>query len=378
MKVLGVIVEFNPYHNGHRFYLDQAKALIKPDVIIAICSTNFTMRGDIAVCDKFTKTQMMLSEGIDLVIELPTVDAVQSADYFAMASVTILNKMGITDLAFGSEITDLKDLEKLEQLMRKDEFNHRLKKHLKRGNSYKVAHAETLKEYFPKDDLSKHSSKPNATLAIQYCRYARLINHSIRLHPLKRSDASDDITSASNIRSLLLNGENPQKYLPKPNKKYRFIDQKKAYDTFYQLLKYKLLVINENLDDHHGVTEGIENYLIKGLMATENFEELNDYLKTKRYSLSRLHRLMIYILLDIKKINYPKDYYLRILGFSKTGEQYLRTLPSNIKNQIITTFKNITSTDALIELKATKLYGILSGNHQLYLQEYQIPLKRKE
>lgn len=378
MKVLGVIVEFNPYHNGHRYYLEQAKALVQPDVIIAICSTNFTMRGDIAVCDKFTKTQMMLSEGIDIVLELPTIDAIQSADYFASNSIAILNKMGITDLAFGSEIENLSELQALEQFMNDGDFNHRLKKHLKMGKSYKIAHNQTLSEFFPQNELLAKSSKPNATLAIQYCRYVRLINPSINLHPLKRIEPSHYITSASNIRTLLLQGQDPQIFLPRPLSEYCFINQKDAYDKLYRLLKYKVLVMEPNLNEYHGVSEGIENYLKKGLFATQNWEELNDYLKTKRYSLSRLHRLMLSILLDIKKVSYPKDYCLRLLGFSEAGEKYVHALPSTIKKQIITTLKNTTTDDALLELKATKLYGILTNNENIYLQEYQIPIKRKE
>ena len=138
-KVLGLILELNPYHNGHEYFINKAIDEIKPNVVIAIISSNFMMRGDPMIMDKFYKTKLLLNNNIDLVVELAFISGVNSSDYFTKNAVNILNDFGVTDICFGAELADLNKLNTLVDLNMSDDFNNEIKKHLEKGFSYSTS-----------------------------------------------------------------------------------------------------------------------------------------------------------------------------------------------------------------------------------------------
>ena len=204
MKIFGIIMETNPLHNGHSYFIKKIKEIYQPDVLIAITSTSFTMRGDISVIDKFTKTDQLLDAGIDIILELPFTLALQSADYFAKNAIEILNGIKITDLVFGSEIDNYEFYDKCLNII--NNFNNYDNKFSKKQNINTLLTEANL----TKDEINIFN-KPNFTLSLQYVNYIRNNNLNINYHIIKRIDndyydevATTNIASATTLRKYLL------------------------------------------------------------------------------------------------------------------------------------------------------------------------------
>lgn len=386
MVVLGVILESNPFHNGHKYFIDKAIKEINPDYSISITSTSFSMRGEISLINKFDKTNVLLNNNIDIVIELPFSQTVQSADYFCKSSILNLSKMGITDLAFGCETDDINLLNKFVFVISSNEFISKLREEKKFNTSLKDSYSSSLK-YFLSEDEIEIFNKPNTTLAIQYLKTIKDYNLNIKPHIIKRinSDYHDknitsSIASATAIRESILN-----------NKEFKntisdevfncLIDIKETSKIYMDLLKYKYLVekqINNIFNDN----EGINNYIVNNANFT-NLQYFQDSLKNKRYSVNRINRIALYTLLNINKIpNYTS--YLRILGSNNKGLEYINKLPKKTKELIFATPKECKKLDVSIqetlniELNSTKLYSVLTNNIDLINFENKLPILRKE
>lgn len=383
--ILGMVVEFNPYHLGHQYFLTQAKTLINPDVVIAVTSTSFTMRGEVAIVDKFAKTKQMLSEGIDIVLELPCAKSVQSADFFAYHSVKALSQMQITDLAFGVENEDLAKLYQLLAIIQTPNFQKHLQKALKTFTSYKKAYSRALEESGTASELIALFNQPNITLALQYLKAIQDLELNIRVHAIKRqgshyhdTEITHPFASASGIRKALRSGKEITGYVPESTLKQSFANQNLTEERMFALLQYALLVNQQGQKAIIGLSEGIEYYLIAHLKSASSYADLIDRIKNKRYSISKFQRIFLYLLLEIPKTFDQFQPYLRVLGFSEQGEKYLGTLPKETKSEIITSLKNTKNPIGLIELKATQLYEILTDKQGLTQTEFLIPLKRKD
>lgn len=387
MKVLGLILELNPPHYGHKYFIDKAIDSVQPDVTIAIISTNFSMRGDISVINKFDKTNICLNNNIDLVLELPYIGAVASADYFCSNAVNILNSFGVTDIAFGCEMPDIDKLRLLKDYLSNPNYNNALKENLEKGFSYSNSCNKALMTMTTDLDLIENFSMPNNTLAIQYINTIDNIKENtgknINVHLIKRIEnnyydttVTSNIASATSIRELISKNENFQEYVIDNQVKYLNINS--AYDKLLTIIKSTFILKNDinEIKSLLGVKEGIENRLDNIINSVQTFDELIKNACTKRYNPNYIKRILLNIVLkvpdQIQKINY-----LRVLGFNKIGERHLKTLPKNIKEEIITTFKGQLSAPCQYELKATKLYGLLSEEENIYLQEYQMPIRRK-
>ena len=159
-KILGLILELNPYHNGHKYFIEKAKEIVNPDITIAIVSSSFMMRGDPMIMDKFSKTKILLDENIDLILELPTVSGVNNSDYFCENTVNILKKFNITDLCFGAETENIEDLNKLVELNTSLEFNSLIKNYLNKGFSYSTAANKTILELTNNLDIASSFALP--------------------------------------------------------------------------------------------------------------------------------------------------------------------------------------------------------------------------
>lgn len=382
-KVLGLILELNPFHNGHVFFIQEAKKKVEPDLTVAIITTNFSMRGDIQVIDKFTKTKMLLKNEVDIVLELPYLGAVSSADYFAFNSVKTLTDFKITDLAFGAETSDLNELNYLRSISKSDDFNFLIKSYMDKGFSYGTSSVKAIQSITNDAKKAEMFSLPNNTLAIQYLNALDKLNSKVRVTLVERvynnyydEEASCDIASATSLRKLLSNGASIEQYIPKDFSNINYINIEKSEMCLYKLIQYKLsLSKKDELTNILGMNEGIENRLLNFINEIDYSAFINN-IETKRYTKSYLKRLMIHLLLDTKKDLAPQYYnYLRVLGMNNKGKIFISKLKKDIKKSIITSFKN--HEDNLIvqyELLATKLYGIITDKNDLYLNEYKIPI----
>lgn len=388
-KVLGIIVEFNPLHNGHLYFIEEAQKKIQPDVTIAVMSSSFTMRGDVMVINKFDRTKIMLEQKIDLVLELPFISAVQSSDFFCYNAVNILNSFNITHLAFGAELGEIKKLSQLKDLLNNPQFDLLIKDSLNKGHSYPTSATRAIRQLTNDEELVTNFNLPNNTLALGYLRALDEINPSIKCEVIQRVSsnyydlqASDEkIASANAIREMMLNNEKYNNFIPPSLWDYPFINQEDSLDKLLLILKF---IFNnyplENIRQILGVNEGIENRINNFLDKATSFNHLVSLIETKRYPKNRIKRTLLHIIINTpKKSENQYISYLRVLGMNKTGERHLSSLSKEVKTKIITSYKNIQKNDIIdIELRVTKLYGLITNNDQLYQEEYKVPIIKEK
>lgn len=377
MKILGLILELNPLHNGHKYFIEKAIDEVKPDSTIAIISSSFSMRGDINIIDKFTRTSYLQKLGIDIILELPVVYSLNNADIFAYTTVNILKKFKITDLAFGVETNDFQILNQILSIMETCQYNDYVKKFISYGNSYSNSSYKAINLISNDENLSYASTLPNNTLAIQYLKnIGEVTPHLITRINNQYYDEdlnNSHIQSATSLRKQLLNNQDISEYIPFEMK---YIDQKKAYDNLFMILKYQLSKDND-FSTYLNCKDGIDNRIKNMIKESSNYDDLIEKVKTKRYPPNRIKRVILSIILEIKDNYLKDDLYLRILGINKNGEKHLKTLDKDTKKKIITSLKNNDNKIVLSELKATILYDIITSN-DTYLNEYKVPLKEEE
>ncbi len=359
MDVIGIIVEYNPFHNGHIYQINKIKEIYPNSIIIIVLSGYFTERGDISIISKENKIKLALEYGVDLVVELPTLYAIQSADIFAYNAIKILNELKINKLIFGSESNDINKLKEIAILQEQDDFNNKLKEELDNGISYPNALKNVLDVDF--------SYLPNDLLAISYIKAINKINTNIEPISILRTSSyhdtssNDEIISAENIRNKYKNNENIIKYTPSYNL-LNNID----YDLYFKILKNKIITDN-NLNNYIDVNEGIESRLKKYILDANNIKEYIELIKTKRYSYNKISRMLLHIFLGLKKEDNIETLSIRILGFNKHGQDYLNKLNIEIKeNKFI---KNI-------ELKISSLYDLLTNSNTYEFEIKNIPIKK--
>ena len=201
MNIVGIIIETNPFHNGHMLFVNEIKKNYHPDIIIAVTSTSFTMRGEISVINKFDKTNALLKAGVDLVLEFPFILSTQSSDYFANNAVTILNQIGVNHIICGCENNDIENLETFYNIENSTIFKTQFKENLKNYNSYKQTFSDTLQTLNIDNNLISLFNKPNFTLAYQYYKTIKNKFPHINMSLIKRTNNYDDETLNSNIVS---------------------------------------------------------------------------------------------------------------------------------------------------------------------------------
>lgn len=374
MKILGVILELNPPHNAHKYFIEKAKIQVQPDLTIAIISCNFAQRGEISIISKYEKTKAALNLGADLVIELPVFATLNSAELFGYYAVKILNDFKITDLAFGVELDDLNLLKKTNEILESPSYNEKLKANLNHGYSYKKAALLAFEKSIDNPILTENFNKPNNTLALKYLSAIDKINPKLQVNLIKRIGENEysknigEYPSGSTIRNLISKGKDVSKFIPA---KYNFINYNQAYDNLFYLFKSFVLLEESPFKNTKHIKEGIENRIYKILKETFNYKGFISKMKTKRYSENYLQRLLLSVLLELEN---QDDYYLRVLGFNKKGEKHL----SNIDKPIITSPKNINNKLLNIELKASKLYALITNNDNYYQEEFLIPYKENK
>lgn len=342
MELTGIVAEYNPFHNGHAYQIAQAKKLHPSDGIVAVMSGNFSQRGEAAVFDKWTRAELALHGGVDLVLELPVTFAVRSAGYFADGAVRSLAATGVvTALSCGVESTDTNELQQLARYLSRepDDFRRELQTQLGLGLSYPSARQKALETLQVPGTDRMHL--PNNQLALQYLQTIYRDNLSMDpvLIPRQGDYHSDTIpqagyASASAIRALLLAEDSAWQQQVSPAAQQvilRHIQQGYApmyTEQFAQILFFLLRRSTpQQLAELTEMQEGLENRLYEAAFRTETLEELCTAVKSKRYTYTRICRSLIHLLLNMTDPNPPKEpQYLRVLGFNSTGRQILKEM----------------------------------------------------
>lgn len=370
MNVIGIIAEYNPFHLGHLYQINKIKEMYKASIIIAIVSSSFTQRGDVSILNKWDKARIALDNGIDLVIELPYFYAGQSSDIFAKGAVTILNYLGIDTLVFGIESDDINNLKLMADIQLNDKnYNNIVKEYLSNGYNYPTALSKAIK-----DILNLDIYLPNDLLALSYIKQVKLINNNINVIGIKRTndyhgkEITSNIVNASLIREQFKNNLDISNYIPSydTNKLYNV-----SVNDFYPLLKYQILNNINNLDKFLTVDEGIDNRIKKYIKNSNNWNELVNNIKTKRYTYNKINRMLMHILFNLTKDeskNIVIDY-VRVLGFNSKGRSYLNKIKKNKDINIVTNYKDGISKLFDLENRVNNIYAIIVDNKLIY-EEY--------
>ena len=371
MKIIGIIAEYNPFHNGHLYQIQKIKELYPDSLIIAIISTNFTERGELSLLNKWDKTKICLDNNIDLVIELPTLYATQSADMFAYGAINILNSLKIDTLVFGTESDNLDELKTLASIqINNKEYDNLVKNYLDKGINYPTAMSNAL------FDITKIKiAKPNDLLALSYIK--EIIKNNYKITPINIKRTNDyhskkiksNIVNASLIRELIKDGKDISKYVPDITNRY--LNKDITLENAFNLLRYSILINKDNLNDILTIDEGIENRILKQINRSKNYQELVMNIKTKRYTYNKINRMLIHILLGYKKIDNTKETYLRILGFNQKGRNYLNLIKKEINIPIFTSYKPNKSSILDLELKSTYIYSLIINDYSQVEKEYK-------
>ncbi len=371
MKIIGVIAEYNPFHLGHLYQINKIKELYPDSLVIAVISTNFTQRGEISLINKWDKTRICLASGIDLVIELPTLYAIQGADMFAYGALKILKTLHIDTLVFGTESDNVKKLIALANTQINDErYDELVKEYLDEGINYPTATSKALYKL-----TGIKIDKPNDLLALSYIK--EIISNNYRITPLSIKRTNDyhgkeidsDIISANLIRDLIKEKKDIHKYVPGITLEY--LNKDINIDKAYGYLRYNIINNLGSLDQYLMVDEGIEKRIIKGITEVNNWKDLVMNIKTKRYTYNKINRMLMAILLNIKKEDNNKEVYIRILGFSDDGRKYLNKIKKSIDVPVYSNYKPNKMKVFDLEYRSTFIYALVTDQPILIKQEYQ-------
>lgn len=368
MRVNAIICEYNPFHNGHRFQIEKIRKKSN-NPIVAIMSGNFTQRGDVAIADKFTRAETAVKNGVDLVLELPTVFACSSAKNFSRAGVNIANALGCTEnLCFSVEDDDFNSLKEISDAFEDKAFNAELNRLMKEGSYYPQAVELTLNKLYS-NRLGEIIKKPNNILAVEYIN--ALKNTDIKPLVIKRAGAGHDsaetyksFSSASNIRKMILRGKDFSDFIPYNSPAFSNPADIKKLE---KIIIYKLRAMDkEEIKNLPDVSEGLHNRIYNSARSYNSLEEILANIKTKRYTLARIRRIIISSLLNITKDELKREVsYLRVLAFNEKGAEILSGIKKNGKLPLITNvadgYKNLdaeTKKTFDIDLLASDIYSL--------------------
>lgn len=402
MQACGLIVEYNPFHNGHAFHIEESRKASGADCLIAVMSGSFLQRGEPAIIDKFHRTKAALSAGVDIVLELPYLYAVQSSDLFAQGSVQTLNEIGVSSICFGSESGDITQFTKSYDILKQKNaiYNNTLQKKLDLGFSFPEASRLAYQDIglaASEFDLTK----PNNILGFSYVK--SVLDYSLPITPLTITRINNDyhdqtitgsIASATSIRRELLKEQDiPESAASAlPNETLLQLREYKlkagvwhSWEAYFQLVHYRVMTMTEHeLAKIHGVDEGLENRIKKTGQDVTSFHEWVNKIKTKRYTWTRLQRIFVHILTNTTKTdvhqikNAASVPYVRLLGMTETGQSYLNTRKKNMNVPLISSLAQGKHPLLSIEEAASHAYySILPVDKKkaFHHQEIEPPIK---
>lgn len=386
MKVVGIIAEFNPFHNGHMYLLNKTKNMFPDAIYVLIMSGNFTQRGEPSILDKRSKTEIALKAGFDLVVELPFPFATAASDVFADGAIKLAHALGVTDLVFGSESDDLTYLEEMTNIELYDKsFDSLVRVYLASGLNYPSARSQAFT-----DITGKSINLPNDILASSYLKVIKRNNYSITAHSIKRTNdynsnqLDKNISSASSIRKALLDGNDITEQVPSFVVPYLddINDKIITSDNYFKYLKYKLITDN-NDNSYPSLDRSLLNKLKKNVTKVNSYDELINSVKTKNITYRKIARGLLYYLCDFTtdtKNKMSDITYIRILGISDNGRSYLNKIKKNCLLPIISKFTREKDDMLAFEYKTTIIYSLEYNNkYNVIDDEFKIfPIRKDE
>lgn len=362
-KVLGIIGEYNPFHNGHIYHLEESKKLTSSNYTVAVISGNFTQRGSTAIVDKWSRAEMAIRNGIDLVIELPLLYATSSAENFADGAIKILDSLKVVDyVSFGSETSNIDTLSEIADILYKEPIKYKslLSHELKKGLSFPKARENALMMYLEGDvKYINVLSSPNNILGIEYIKALKKYKSNIAPISIARFETgyndvtySGNIASATAIRNIIKNGafDALKKLLPSSSYSILLKNIKEGHvvpdlSVFEKQIIYNLRsMYPEEIAELADVSEGLEYSLKNAADSCNTLEDLLNTIKSKRYTGTRLQRILLYTLLNITKkdieLSKKATPYVRVLGLNNRGKFLISEIAkANPKLEIITSVK---------------------------------------
>lgn len=387
MNITGVIVEYNPFHNGHLYHLNKTKEITNCDGIIAVMSGHFVQRGSPAILDKWTRAKLATLNGVDLVLELPTIYSTSSAEFFAYGAVSLLEGINVVNnICFGSELGDIDFILKVSKILHEEpeSFKEDLKNFVDKGMSFPNAREKALINFMSTESNSFNFNNllclSNNILAIEYCKNLFRINSNIKPFTIKREGSyynslylSEKLPSATAIRTHLENNKDLDKLVKSvpehllnilkkfQNEQYKFPFE----EDMFPYIKYKYFSNNKSIENLPDVSEGLHNRIYKALDTSNSLTEAIDMIKTKRYTYTRIKRILCQYFLGMDMINSDELRrkpcpYARILSFNKKGREILKLMKKNSNIPIINKIPKKIDSTLNLDINATKCYSLLN------------------
>jgi len=399
MRTVGLITEYNPFHNGHLHHLKESKRVTESSVSVAVMSGHFLQRGEPALVDKWVRAEMALAAGVDLVVELPLPWAASSAPDFARGAVAALIALGVDSLCFGSESGEIIALQRCAEFLidHDDLVTEKTAELLRQGVNYPQARAQLAMELLPADLDPAILNAPNNILGIEYLKALCLLDGTLDVATIRRigagfhdlGPAANGIASATGIRNLLMQGKRVDELLPVAAgvllHPYVTTGETLSTENYFRLLAAQIFRNGDRLIDCWLVDNGIENRLQHAAAEAATLEELLAGIKTRQFTRTRIQRILVSLLLEMERgvvsqLLAAGPFYLHLLAVNRKGEQFLasrrkqRTLPL-VQNfsRVIATLKRYYGTGSDhyqlamqqldLELRATKMYTLLLHNY---------------
>ena len=399
MKILGLIVEYNPFHNGHLYHLKKSIEETNATHTIAIMSGNFLQRGEPALFDKYTRAYAAVKNGVDLVIELPTMFACQSAEIFSHGAIATLNSLNCVDcICFGSEEGDVNILKTISKILvdEPNEFKIYLKKYLDDGMLFPTARSLALFDYINKFNILNISKErlldilnsSNNILGLEYIKSILKLKSNIKPYTITRVQSQynsetieSNICSATAIRKQLKDFNNidsissvvPSNTFDTLKDKINNNFNPMFDDNYFEILSSIILRDIDILNTYFEVNEGIENKIYQSIFTSSSLDDLKESIKSKRYTMTKVKRTLNNILLGITKndMNNIKNIdsvpYVRILAFNHKGREIIKNIKNNSDINIINKFSNISfsKNDKIFktlidyDIKASNIYNLI-------------------
>jgi len=397
LKTVGIIAEYNPFHNGHLYHINEAKKQSDTDCAVVIMSGNFLQRGEPALVSKWARTAMALKAGADVVIELPFLFAVGHADTFAYGAINLLESLSVSSLCFGSEHGDISAFLKAAEIARANKplIEENIKAEMKKGSSYPNAVTNALTHFKTDLDLSQ----PNNILGFSYVKEIQKLGAKLAPFTIQRKSAdyhdeslpSGPIASATSIRKNLFSNqttiESLSSFTPlstvdelqKYKKTYKLLHNWEAYFSY---LQHQLFILSASeLKSRYEMEEGMEYRFLKMMKEADSFQALMTLVKNKRYTWTRLQRMCLHILMNTNKeeakalLSSPPPY-ARLLGMTKQGKNYLNTMKKSFEVPLVSAVSKMDHPLLNMDITATRVYSLpldTKVRQRFFKQEYTTP-----
>lgn len=392
MKACGIVAEYNPFHNGHAYHLEEARKQTGAEVIIVVMSGNFLQRGEPAIIDKWSRAELALKGGADLVVELPVDYSVQPADFFAEGAVAILNALGCEAISFGSELGEGDSFKKAARVYMENKqiIDNAFKKQMKQSDHYAKNLSRVIQDLYP--DFPVDLSQPNNTLGFSYAKEIIRHNYPLMLHSVKRlhSDYHEDklnpslkIGSATAIRNVLTDDSQDKarvkSYVSEETYTMLQSEQLVTWEDLFPYLRYQITV--QSLSDLRSIylmEEGLQYRVKEKIEDAASMTDFMERMKTKQLTWTRLQRICYHIMMNNKKVDMARRKHLmpavRLLGFNSKGQQYIGEKKRAFKVELTSNVRKKQADVFYEDIRAGSVYRLASLNKIRHQDYYRKPV----